>query len=47
MNKENGNRIVRQASKIIARLALLDETGRCGECYEDAGVIPWQTRLSF
>lgn len=41
MNEGKGSRTVQQASGIIVRLALLDETGPSGGYFEDAGPIPW------
>ena len=41
MNEGKGKRTVQQASKIIVRLALLDESGTSGGYFEDAGEIPW------
>ncbi|MBB3186245.1 SDR family oxidoreductase [Microbacter margulisiae] len=41
MNGGKGNRTVQEASTVIVRLALLDETGSSGGYFEDAGEIPW------
>lgn len=41
MNEGKGNRTVQEASSVIIRLALLDDTGSSGGYFEDAGEIPW------
>jgi len=41
MNEGKGQRTVQQASQIIVKLAMLDETGTSGGYFEDAGEIPW------
>ena len=41
MNEGAGTRTVEQATKIIVELAVLDENGRSGGFFEDAGEISW------
>ena len=41
LNEGKGNRTVREAAKIIVHLATLDNSGRSGGFFEDAGEIPW------
>ena len=41
MNEGKGNRTVQEAAKIIVHLATLDNNGKSGGFFEDAGEIPW------
>ncbi|MDT8429743.1 MAG: SDR family oxidoreductase [Pseudomonadales bacterium] len=41
LNGNRGTRTVEQASKIIIKLATLDESGPTGGFYDENGVVPW------